>query len=59
MVSRTPNFPSADTGGDEHWTRREVDPGAFGDARLSRRFGELLRQLGDGVGASIPLACQD
>ena len=41
------------------WTRREVDPGAFADARLGRRFEELLRQLGDGVGASIPLACQD
>ena len=59
MVSRTPDFASADAGGDEHWTRREVDPGAFADARLGRRFGELLRQLGDGVGASIPLACQD
>lgn len=27
--------------------------------RLGRRFGGLLRQLGDGMGASIPLACQD
>ena len=44
---------------DDHWTRKEADPVAFADARLGRRFGELLRQLGDGMGASIPLACQD
>ena len=44
---------------DGHWTRKEVDPAAFADARLGHRFGELLRQLADGMGASIPLACQD
>jgi hypothetical protein len=44
---------------DDHWTHRKVDAGAFADARLGRRFGELLRQLGNGLGASIPLACQD
>ncbi len=48
---------SADSTNDEHWARKEVDPDAFADARLGRRFGELLRQLGGGVGASIPLAC--
>ncbi|WP_247456265.1 transposase [Bradyrhizobium sp. 166] len=43
----------------EHWTEREIDKTAFKDARLGQRFGELLRQIGDGVGGSIPFACQD
>ena len=43
----------------EHWTEREVDETAFRDARLGRRFSDLLKQLGDGMGESIPFACQD
>jgi hypothetical protein len=43
----------------EHWTEREIDKAAFKDARLGQRFGELLKQIGDGMGGSIPLACQD
>ena len=43
----------------EHWSEREVDQSAFKDARLGRRFGELLKQIGDGMGESIPYACQD
>ncbi len=43
----------------DHWTTREVDETAFKDARLGRRFGQLLRQVGDGMGESIPFACQD
>ncbi|MGO9235428.1 MAG: IS4 family transposase [Methylocella sp.] len=43
----------------EHWTEREVDETAFKDVRLGRRFGELLKQFGDGMGESIPFACQD
>lgn len=43
----------------QHWTKHEIDEGAFKDARLGRRFGELLRQVGDGMGESIPFACQD
>jgi len=42
-----------------HWTEREVDETAFKDARLGRRFGEVIRQIGDGMGESIPYACQD
>ncbi|MDE2464519.1 MAG: IS4 family transposase [Alphaproteobacteria bacterium] len=42
-----------------HWSDGEVDPGAFKDARLGRRCVELLRRLSDGVGGTIPLACQD
>ncbi len=43
----------------EHWSEREIDEPAFKDARLGRRFGELLKQIGDGMGESIPYACQD
>ena len=43
----------------DHWSRGEVDETAFRDARLGRRFGELLCRLSDRVGGTIPLACQD
>jgi hypothetical protein len=43
----------------EHWSEPEIDASAFKDARLGRRFGELLKQIGDGMGESIPYACQD
>lgn len=43
----------------EHWTDGEIDGAAFKDARLGRRFGDLIRQIGDGMGESIPYACQD
>ncbi|WP_091683187.1 IS4/Tn5 family transposase DNA-binding protein [Methylocapsa palsarum] len=41
------------------WSWREVDVGAFKDARLGRRFGDLLHRLSEGMGGSIPFACQD
>jgi hypothetical protein len=43
----------------EHWTEREVDETAFKDVRLGRRFAGLLKQIADGMGGSIPFACQD
>ena len=43
----------------DHWTAREVDETAFKDVRLGRRFSQLLRQVGEGMGESIPFACQD
>lgn len=42
-----------------HWTDAEIDESAFKDARLGRRFSELIRQVGDRMGESIPYACQD
>jgi hypothetical protein len=42
-----------------HWTEREVDGAAFKDARLGRRCAEVLKQIGDAMGESIPYACQD
>jgi len=43
MLSNDDNSRAA-----EHWTERELDEAAFKDARLGRRFGELLRKIGDG-----------
>jgi len=42
-----------------HWSESEVDAGAFKDARLGRRFADLLRRFSDRMGGTIPLACQD
>jgi hypothetical protein len=42
-----------------HWADREIDETAFKDVRLGRRFGGLLKQIGEGMGGSIPFACQD
>jgi len=50
---------SARNNGSAHWSEQEVDEAAFKDARLGRRFADLLKQLGDGMGGSIPFACQD
>ena len=43
----------------DHWVDREIDADIFPDARLGKRFRELLIQMGSGLGESIPLACQD
>jgi hypothetical protein len=42
-----------------HWTEGEIDESAFKDVRLGHRFADLVRQLGDRMGESIPYACQD
>jgi Transposase DNA-binding len=42
-----------------NWVDDEIDEGAFKDARLGKRFRELLTRMGGGIGESIPLACQD
>jgi hypothetical protein len=31
----------------------------FGDARLTKRFGKLLGMMSEGIGQSVPYACQD
>ena len=53
------DFQSGAEGRSEHWTDGEIDETAFKDARLGRRFADLIRQIGDGMGESIPYACQD
>ncbi len=41
------------------WIDQELAGCEFADARLAKRFKTLVRQLSDGVGESIPMACQD
>jgi hypothetical protein len=41
------------------WIDEEFSDGAFADKRLDKRFRVILEQLSDGVGTSIPFACQD
>lgn len=65
-TAKTKILSPPDTGGEPpiltpsaHWTEREVDESAFKDVRLGRRCAELLKQVGDAMGESIPCACQD
>lgn len=46
-------------GGVAQWIDGEIDENGFRDARLGKRFRELLIRMGGGIGESIPLACQD
>lgn len=41
------------------WLDNEVSGCRFKDERLGKRFRTLIEQLWDGVGESIPFACQD
>ena len=41
------------------WIAHELAGCEFHDVRLTKRFAKLFRQLSDGVGKSIPWACQD
>lgn len=43
----------------EAWVEREIEGCQFSDERLKRRFGKLLGQLGNTIGATLPAACQD
>jgi hypothetical protein len=41
------------------WIDHELADCKFNDVRHGKRFRKLLQQFSDGVGGSIPLACQD
>jgi hypothetical protein len=41
------------------WVEHELEGGQFPDRRLKARLGALLRDLGQHVGGTVPLACQD
>jgi hypothetical protein len=43
----------------EVWVEQELDGGEFPDQRLRARLGKLLGDLGQRVGDTIPMACQD
>jgi hypothetical protein len=41
------------------WIDRELAGCQFADARLAKRFRLLLERLSEGIGETIPMACQD
>ena len=41
------------------WVDRETAGCRFADLRLERRFGKVLGQMSEHVGATVPFACQD
>lgn len=41
------------------WIDREAEGCSFNDVRLGKRFGKLLAMLSEGMGESVPFACQD
>jgi hypothetical protein len=41
------------------WVDREIKACQFADVRLGKRLHCLLEQIGDAVGESVPMACQD
>ena len=43
----------------ESWVAHELAGGTFPDARLKTRLGRLLGDLGDRIGGTLPMACQD
>jgi hypothetical protein len=46
-------------GGGQDWIEQELAASRLPDARLEKRLRDLVRQLANGVGRSIPFACQD
>ena len=43
----------------ENWVEHELAGGTFPDARLKTRLGRLLGDLGERIGGTLPMACQD
>ena len=41
------------------WIDKEVEGCNFKDLRLAKRFSKLLGMMSDGIGQSVPYACQD
>src|SRR5580658_2222887 len=48
------NGPTTNT-----WIDNEVRGCSFNDVRLAKRFGKLLGMMSEGIGESVPYACQD
>lgn len=45
--------------GGEGWIEQELAASRLPDVRLEKRLRDLVQQLADGIGRSIPFACQD
>src|SRR2546425_6275146 len=43
----------------DSWIKQELEESEFQEERLGKRFRKLVDQLAEGVGKSIPWACQD
>ena len=41
------------------WVEHELAGGTFPDRRLKSRLGRLLGDLGERIGGTLPMACQD
>lgn len=41
------------------WIDTEVEGCGFKEVRLAKRFGKLLGMMSEGIGESVPYACQD
>ena len=41
------------------WIDQDVAGCTFGDMRLASRFNKLLGMMADGIGQSVPYACED
>ncbi len=48
-----------ESAGTPAWIDQELAGCTFADARLEKRFKVLVRRLSEGIGESIPMACQD
>ena len=53
------NANAADFAKDRDWVERETAASCFADLRLAQRFGRLLSQMSEHIGATVPMACQD
>ena len=51
--------PAAESSTSSTWIEQEVGGCHFKDVRLAKRFGKLLGMMSDGIGESVPYACQD
>lgn len=51
--------PGTNDSASSAWIDREVEGCSFKDVRLAKRFGKLLGMMSEGIGESIPYACQD
>src|SRR5882757_5879090 len=59
LASKQRRQTAVDRNKAQDWIDRELAGCRFKDERLGKRFQVLLRQLAEGAGDSIPMACQD
>jgi hypothetical protein len=45
--------------GTQDWLDRELAGSSFVDERLGKRLRKLVELMGNAIGSTVPLACQD